>query len=197
MTREPARATSPNPPPHARERANERDRHRHRDRHRDGAIHLPHNTQHTTHHQATRGEITPPAAPPRRIAPSTHRRSSGYACVLFCGPAGFGSVFSFGFLRARSRDVAKGAFAAKWWPKKRELRNRGAVSCQTERTGPFPNAYGRVSNITPKAECQDLGELQTTPRVSKCPYCPTAGGRPGAENSVIAIPSQGNRFQPR
>ena len=42
---------------------------------------------------------------------------------------------------------------------------RGVVSCQTERTGPFPHAHDRVINITPKAECQELGELHTTARL--------------------------------
>ena len=157
MTREPARATSPNPPPHARERARPTPPPRPSPRRRD-----PHATQHTTRPRAV---TSPPAAPPRRIAPTTHRRSSGYVCVLFCGPAGFGYAFSFDFLRARSRDVAKGAFAAEWWPKNREIRKRGVVSCQTERTGPFPNAHDRVSNITPKAEFQELGELHTTARL--------------------------------
>ena len=85
MTREPARATSPNPPPHARERARPTPPPRPSPRRRD-----PHATQHTTRPRAV---TSPPPAPPRRIAPTTHRRSSGYFCVLFCGPAGFGSVF--------------------------------------------------------------------------------------------------------
>ena len=31
--------------------------------------------------------------------------------------------------------------------------------------GPFPNAHDRVSNITPKAGCQELDELHTTARL--------------------------------
>ena len=31
--------------------------------------------------------------------------------------------------------------------------------------GPFPNAHDRVSNITPKEGCQELGELHTTARL--------------------------------
>ena len=31
--------------------------------------------------------------------------------------------------------------------------------------GPFPNAQDRVSNITPKAGCQELDELHTTARL--------------------------------
>ena len=36
--------------------------------------------------------------------------------------------------------------------------------------GPFPNAKDRVSNITPKAGCQELGELHTTARL-EMPKC--------------------------
>ena len=34
---------------------------------------------------------------------------------------------------------------------------------------PFPNAHDRVSNITPKAECRELGELHTTARLGEMP----------------------------
>ena len=39
--------------------------------------------------------------------------------------------------------------------------------------GPFPNAHDRVSNITPKAGCQELDELHTTARL-KSPLTATA-----------------------
>ena len=77
MTRKPTRATSPNPPPHARERARPTPPPRPPARRRD-----PHATQHTTRPRAV---ASPPPAPPRRIAPTTHRRSSDeclYLCVV-------------------------------------------------------------------------------------------------------------------
>ena len=56
-----------------------------------GAIHMP-----RTHHQATRGDITTRSAAVPHSAKSSAKhahRSRGYVCVLFCGPAGFGSAF--------------------------------------------------------------------------------------------------------
>ena len=41
--------------------------------------------------------------------------------------------------------------------------------------GPFPNAHDRVSNITPKAGCQELSELHTTARLEM----PLTEGSPG------------------
>ena len=69
-----------------------------------------------THHQAACGDITTRSA----AAPHSAKQASPlecYVCVIFCGPAGFGSPFQFDFFRARSRDVAKDAFAAEWWQK--------------------------------------------------------------------------------
>ena len=68
-----------------------------------------------THHRASRGDITTRSAVVAKAPRSKRRHSSRNVCVLLCGPVGLGSAFKFDFSRARSRDMANGAFAAERW----------------------------------------------------------------------------------
>ena len=57
--------------------------------------------------------------------------------------------------RARGRVVSK----------KSRITKKGRCFVLNRADGSFPNAHDRVSIITPKAGCQELGELHTTARL--------------------------------
>ena len=89
-----------------------------------GAVHIPH-----THHQATRGDITIRSAAAPHSAKHAPPLERSRLCVVLLAQRGLVLLFNSTFARARSRDVAKGALAVERWPKNRELRKRGVVSC--------------------------------------------------------------------
>ena len=80
-----------------------------------GAIHMP-----RTHHQATRGDITTRSAAVPHSAKSSAKHAPPLERLCLCvvlWPSGVWLCFLIRFLRARSRDVAKGALAAERLPK--------------------------------------------------------------------------------
>ena len=138
MMRKPARVTPPNPPLHARERARPTPPPRPSPRRRD-----PHATQLITRPRAV---TSPPEAPPRRIAPTTHRCSSVMSVCCFVAQRGLVMLF-YSTFRARAHDSWQKARSRPRGGQKIEKYEKGALF-RVKPSGRGPSRMPTIELVT-------------------------------------------------